>query len=260
MLEGDAHLETLLGCELLRHLPVERLERVGKLGQIGAQHRLLAQTERLGQAVVPGDVETRSSRKLLDLAQRGSLAIPRGVMACFCAGGGPVARLAGAGVLCLRATDRGDRVASAVDLGEAGVEGVLSRAHVRLRFRRIELEQQIARLHRLAGLDVDRRHLAGIERLDHLGMAGRLDLALRDRVHVEAAEEGPDERCEREGADRSDQHERRRRRRRFEDLERSRQEFAVSARDRGSRLRRARRNGLRDGRGRGAFVHARALA
>ena len=95
---------------------------------------------------------------------------------------------------------------------------------------RIELEQQSPAFTRLAVLDVDGGDLAGIERLDHLGAADRLDLARRDRVHVEPAEERPRQRRGEEGADRQHQRDRQRRRRRLQDLERRGQEFAVAAR------------------------------
>ena len=75
--------------------------------------------------------------------------------------------------------------------------------------------------------------LPGIERFDHLGIAGGLDLARRRRMDVEPAEIRPDQRREREGADRRHQRDRQRRGRRFEDFERGRQEFAVAPRDRG---------------------------
>ena len=97
------------------HLFVERFQRVSELRQVGTQHRLLAQLERLGQPL-----------------QR----IPR-------------ARGVSAGL------------------------------------RRVELQEKIPRLNRFAGLDMDPRDFARIERFDHLGVTGRVDLTWRGCVNVQ---------------------------------------------------------------------------
>ena len=120
-------------------------------------------------------------------------------------------------------------------LSQAGVERILGARCVGVGFRRIELQEQLARLDRLAPHDMDGGDLAWIERLDHLGVADWLDLARRRRVNVQPAEIRPDERRQRAGADRRDQRDRQRRGRRLQDFKRSRQEFAVTARDRGER-------------------------
>ena len=74
---------------------------------------------------------------------------------------------------------RVDRKAPAGDLGEARVQRGLGAQRVGVRLGGVELEQEIAGPDRLALVDMDRRHLAGIERLDHLGVA------------VESARSGP---------------------------------------------------------------------
>jgi hypothetical protein len=63
-------------------------------------------------------------------------------------------------------------------------------------FRRIQFQKQIAGPDGLASLDMDRGDLAGIERLDHLGVAHRLDLARRRRMDVQPAEIRPHQRDE----------------------------------------------------------------
>ena len=73
--------------------------------------------------------------------------------------------------------DRVDCITPARDLGEAGVQRVLGAQRIGGGLGRVQIEEQIAGLDRLAHVDVDRRQFAGIERLDHLGIAGGLDLA-----------------------------------------------------------------------------------
>ena len=75
--------------------------------------------------------------------------------------------------------------------------------HVGFGLGRIEFEQKIARLHMGAGLDVDRRDLAGVQRFDDLRAPRRLDLAQRDGVHVEPSENRPDQGHGAKDADRS---------------------------------------------------------
>ena len=171
-----------------------RLERVRKLGEVGAQHRLLAQAKRLRRRGVPADRKVRPAGERFDRVGRGRRSggvIPRRFSGGGLGGGGPR-------VVRLGVANRLDGEAPPRDLRESGVEGVARRARVRAGLRRIEVEQRIARLHRLSGLDVDRRDLARIERLDHLEVPGRLDLPGRDGVHVEPAEERPGDRRERE--------------------------------------------------------------
>ena len=82
-----------------------------------------------------------------------------------------------------------------------------------------------------AVLHMDRAHHAGLERLDHLGPAGRDDLARRRGDDVDLAEAGPDERDARrtrhDGGGDGAAH---RRGRRLDDLQRRRQEFELGAR------------------------------
>ena len=59
---------------------------------------------------------------------------------------------------------------------------------------RIELDQHVAGFDRLAVLDVDRAHHAGLERLDDLGAAGRNDLAGGRGDDVDLAEARPRQR------------------------------------------------------------------
>ena len=66
LLVGDAHVEALVRRQLLRHLPVERLERVRQLDEVGAQDRLLAQPERLWQRFVPRDGQVGPTGETLD--------------------------------------------------------------------------------------------------------------------------------------------------------------------------------------------------
>ena len=141
--------------------------------------------------------------------------------------------LARAGVLAMRqqvhrGARPGDGVTASRDLAEIGGKRVAVSGRVRARLRRIEFEQQIARAHARAVLDVDRADLAGIERLHDLGPAGGLHLARRDRVHVEPADEGPGDRGGEEQADRKHERDRQRRGRRLEDLERCGKEFPVA--------------------------------
>jgi ABC-type bacteriocin/lantibiotic exporter with double-glycine peptidase domain len=51
--------------------------------------------------------------------------------------------------------------------------------------RRVELQEKIPRLNRFAGLDMDPRDFARIERFDHLGVTGRVDLTWRGCVNVQ---------------------------------------------------------------------------
>ena len=59
---------------------------------------------------------------------------------------------------------------------------------------RIELDQHVAGLDALPITDVDRANDAGLERLDHLGAAGRNDLARRGGDDVDAPQGGPNQR------------------------------------------------------------------
>ena len=130
---------------------------------------------------------------------------------------------------------------------------VALRLLLRRRLGGIELQQQVSRLHALPVLDMDGDDLARVERLDHLGVPGRIDLAGRHRVHVEPAEKRPGERGREEGADHEHRHDGQRRRRHLQNLDRRRQEFAVAARHG------RRKSGGRLGRGRrrrGSPVHA----
>src|SRR5208337_5189877 len=96
---------------------------------------------------------------------------------------------------------------------------------------RVELEQKVAALGRLPGLDMNRRNVSGIERLDHLGIAWRLDLAWSDGVDVEPTEVRPGQCGEGEGAGRRHQCDRSGRRRRLENFQRGGQKLAIAASD-----------------------------
>ena len=152
--------------------------------EVGAQHRLLAQAERLGQSARPRRSSGRARRPGLRPDRR--RIAPRRPYPLRSARRGGVSDLLG-----LRCLHRSNRIAAARDLREAGVQRVRGAAHVGAGFGRIQLQQQVARLDCLAGLDVNRGDLAGIERLDHFGIAGGLDLAGRDGVDVEPAEKRP---------------------------------------------------------------------
>jgi hypothetical protein len=240
-------------------LPVKGLERVRKLPEIGVEHRRVAQPERFRQIVAPVDPGSRLVGQPLHRTERGR---GRRVEPVGARGFG---RLDGHRLVPLRLLMRDashcvDRIPPAGDLGEARVERRLRGERVGLVLRRVELEQEIACLDRLSRFDMVLRDPAGIERLDHLGIACRLDLAGGDRVNVEPAEPRPYERGECENADRRDHRDWRRRRRRLEDFERGGQKFTVAAGNRGRlahrwqlRLRR-RRWGL------GPLVHTGALA
>ena len=195
VLERDAHVETLSRRELLRHLLVERLEGVGELGEIGAQDRLFAKPERLRARSRP----TRSSGRSDPRAPRSDSGRCASRRASSCApdalSGSAADRLASS------SSHRLDGVAPAGDLGEARVQSVRSAPDVGVGVGRVELEQKVAALDRLPGLDMNRRNLSGIERLDHLGIAWRLDLAWRDGVDVEPTEVRPGQCGEGEGAD-----------------------------------------------------------
>jgi hypothetical protein len=75
--------------------------------------------------------------------------------------------------------DRIDGEAPARDLSKAGAQSVARGVFVGGRFGRIEFQHKVADLHAAAVFDVDGGDLPGIERLDHLGAPGGLDLARR---------------------------------------------------------------------------------
>ena len=150
------------------------------------------------------------------------------------------------------------RKPAACDLSQTRVQPILGAHRISVGFGLIQLQKRVSRLDGLAFLNVDCRDLALIEQLDHLGVASRLDLARRRRVNVQPAEIRPDQRRKRAGADRRNERDRQRRGRRLQDFKRSRQEFVVTARDRGER-RSGRLGRRRLRRRRGALVHAGAL-
>ena len=89
---------------------------------------------------------------------------------------------------------------------------------------RIKLDQYLARLDRLAILDVDRPYDAALQRLEGLGTAARDDLALRDGDDVDPAERRPQDRDEEDHNDEAADRPADRRWRCLDDLERRRQE------------------------------------
>ncbi len=224
-----------------------------ELEEVGAQDRLLAQAERLGQSAVPGDLRVGLAGQVFDRIAGGLRLV--GLIRSARRGRGGVSDLLG--LCCLH---RLNRIAAARDLREAGVHRVRGAAHVRAGFGRIQLEQKVAGLDCLAGLDVNRGHLAGIERLDHFGIAEGLDLSRGDGVHVEPAEIRPCQGDDGESGNRRHHGDWQRRRRRLEDFKRSGQELAIASGDRIGRARRRRGRGRRRSRRRSALVHAGALA
>ena len=210
-LEGDAHAQALEGRQFLRDLLVECAQRIGDLGQIGGEHRFFAQTHALRQCLAPVDLALRIGGERFE--QGGRRAVLRG----------------GA----LRGARGVDHQTTARHLGQIGVERVARGALVGEGFRRIELEQQISCLHAGAVLGVDGGDLARIERLDDLDAPSGFELAWRDRIDVETADEGPGDG---EGEERTDgQHQRHGqwRRRRLQDLDRGGQKFSVASGDAG---------------------------
>ena len=234
--------------ELLRHLPVERFEGVGELSEIRPQYGLFPQLELFGQSRVPSDLKFSLAGEAFNragVAPRRLFVIAASVERALQLG---------------RSGSRSvDRIAAPRGLGHTRIERILGAQRVCGGFRGIELQEQVSRLDGLALLDVDRGNLAGIERLNHLGVAGRFDLAWRRRMDVQPAEIRPHQRRKREGGNRRHQRDRQRRGRGFEDFERGRQEFAIAPRDHDRR--RPRRPGLRrrSYRRRSAFVHAGVL-
>src|SRR5216683_1203544 len=68
--------------------------------------------------------------------------------------------------------------------------------------RRIELDQHLARLHRVAVMHMDRADDADLEGLDDLGPPARDDLARGGRDNVDGAEAGPGQGQHEHGNDR----------------------------------------------------------
>ena len=89
---------------------------------------------------------------------------------------------------------------------------------------RIERDQNVARLHHLAVVDVDGSHDAGFERLDHLGAAGRNDLPGRRSDDIDLTEKRPSQGKAEQANDAQRDHAARRRRRRLDDFQSGRQE------------------------------------
>ena len=208
-LVGDAHTQPLQRRLLLGDLLVERAQRVGELAEVGRQHRFLARLHAVRQRLVPVDLALRIGGERVERRQG------RAVL----------------GRLALRLARRVDRQPAAGDFAQARLQRLARLALVGGGFRGVELEQQVAGLDRLAVFDPDGGDLAGIERLDDLDPPGRLELAGRDGVDVEPAEERPGERRREDGADRQHRRDRQRRGRGLEDLQRRRQELAVAAGD-----------------------------
>ena len=94
--------------------------------------------------------------------------------------------------------------------------------------RTVELDQHIARLHERAVADINRLDLARFQGLDDLHLSHRLKLALRGGDDVDAAEIGPTQRSDDEGANDPQKGDMDRRGRRFENLERRGEELAVA--------------------------------
>ena len=208
--QGRAHLDALLkgadqnllrrdgGREtpplrgLLAPLPVEAAQRAGELGDVVRQHALFA--GRGGRRRVGREGKRRRGAEVPLRGQR-------------------------------------ERRGAAHHLGPPGVEVGLDGALVGAGLRGVERQQHLARPDGRPVLGRDGRHLAGFERLNGLGAADRLYLALRGRDDVDAPEPGPADRRGREGADRQDHGGADRRGRRFQDLERRGEELVVAALD-----------------------------
>ncbi len=101
------------------------------------------------------------------------------------------------------------------------------RLRLRLRLRGVELQQLVAGLHRSVVGHVDRRDLSGLQRLDHLDPAGRLELALCGGDDVDPAEIRPGQRDDDERAYDPDEGHPGRRGRRLQDFQGRRQKLAV---------------------------------
>lgn len=93
----------------------------------------------------------------------------------------------------------------------------------------IEFDQDISGLDAVAIPDIDRRHHAGLQRLDHLDAADRHDLSLRGGDDVDASEGRPGQRDDEECNHRSGDGASRRGRRRLDDLQCGRQECTFGA-------------------------------
>ena len=136
--ESDAHVEALLGRELLRHLPVERLERVGELTEIRAQHRFFPATGTVrakppSQAIFSSAWPARLSTEP-ESAPGAASSLLRGVK--------PVLRILD---LTLSGAHGVDRVPAPGDLGQTRVERIARAQRVGVGLRRIELQEQVPR-------------------------------------------------------------------------------------------------------------------
>ena len=174
---------------LLRPLGVERGDVRRQLSEIGGENPVLALAQRRRDAVRPVDRRRRIEAMRLRAQERG-----------------------------LAAQDfrpRGSKLrARAFRVGQGR--------------RAVELDQHVARLHERAVADANGLDLAGFQRLDDLDLSRRLKLALRGGDDVDAAEIGPGEGGDDEGADDPQEGDMDRRRRRLQDLERGREEFPVA--------------------------------
>ncbi len=189
--ERDAHVEALAGRLLLRELLVEIGKLVVERIEVGGKHGALTKPRLLAGVAVETDFLVGIGDRLID---RCAFEAAR--------------RVASDGLLLQRPGDT-HRVGAACDLRRVLVVRAARRIRVCSGLRGIEFEQYIAGFDMLAVGDVDRRNLAAVERLDHLGAARRLDLARRDGVNVEPTDERPGQRRRKERADR--QHQRHRR-------------------------------------------------
>ena len=129
-----------------------------------------------------------------------------------------------------RALRGGERCASTQAFGLGGFQVGAGRPHVGLGGRTVELDQNVARLHQRAVGGVDGGDPAGLDRLDHLDPAGRLELALSGGDDVDAPEIGEPEADDDERADDPEKGHANGRRRRFQDLEDGREKFPVRRR------------------------------
>jgi hypothetical protein len=89
------------------------------------------------------------------------------------------------------------------------------------------LEQQLSRRHPLAVLDMNRADRTDLDRLDHLDITRRHDLAARHSNHIDPPENRPQQRNDEQPAKAEHQNAQTRARRLFHDLKRRRQKLMV---------------------------------
>ena len=191
LLRGNRLGQALLLGLFLRELRFEALDANRQLAEIAQQNELLAGAFGGRNVLRPIDAGPRVDGLLLNRGQGGDPAQPFGAVALQ---GRQRIRIVGA------------------------------------RFGGVEFDENLARADMLAVFDMDGHHLAAVDGLDGLHAAGGLDLALRHRDDVDAAEIAPGNDKGEQAADRPDEPDLHRRRRGFQDRKRRGQELAVGAR------------------------------